>query len=94
MLVLTRRPGESLLIDKDVVLTILDVDGDRIKIGISAPKSVTILRHELCDQIKQENREAASGRQSAKQGLESLAKVKLAPSTSSATDRDLDPQAR
>ncbi len=92
MLVLTRRPGESLLIDKEVVLTILDVDGDRIKIGITAPRSVTILRQELCDQIKQENFEAASGRQSAKQGLQSLGKVKLAPSNSPSTNQKLDPE--
>jgi carbon storage regulator len=60
MLVLTRRPGESLLIGPDVVLTVLEVDGDRIKIGISAPRSVTILRQELSDAIKSENLQAAS----------------------------------
>ncbi|MCG3210100.1 MAG: Translational regulator CsrA [Anaerolineae bacterium] len=55
MLVLGRKPNESLLIGDDIVITVLSVEGDRVKIGISAPGNVRILRQELYDAIKEEN---------------------------------------
>lgn len=59
MLVLGRKANESLMIGDDIVITILSVDGDRVKVGIEAPASVRILRHELYETIKQENLRAA-----------------------------------
>ncbi len=59
MLVLGRKPNESLLIGDDIVITVLSVEGDRVKIGISAPGNVRILRQELYDAIKEENLRAA-----------------------------------
>lgn len=59
MLVLGRKANESLMIGDDIVITILSVDGDRVKVGIKAPASVRILRHELYETIKQENLRAA-----------------------------------
>ena len=47
MLVLTRRPGESIRIGDNVYVTILEVDGSKVRIGIDAPSSVQILRSEL-----------------------------------------------
>ncbi|HLJ47137.1 MAG TPA: carbon storage regulator [Bryobacteraceae bacterium] len=47
MLILRRRPGESLLIGSDVEIEILEVAGSAVKIGIRAPKGITILRKEL-----------------------------------------------
>jgi carbon storage regulator len=47
MLILTRRPGESVKIGDNVVLTILGVKGDQVRIGIDAPKDVHIVRTEL-----------------------------------------------
>ncbi len=47
MLILRRRPGESLLIGSDVEIEILDVAGSAVKIGIRAPRGITILRKEL-----------------------------------------------
>ncbi len=47
MLVLSRKPGESLLIGNDVVLTVVEVRGNRVRIGIEAPKEVKVLREEL-----------------------------------------------
>ncbi len=55
MLVLTRKPGETVTIGDNVTVTIVEIDGNRIKIGIDAPKDVPILRGEL---LRQE-REAA-----------------------------------
>ena len=47
MLVLTRRKDESLMIGDDIVVTILGVEGDKVKIGIAAPQEIPILREEV-----------------------------------------------
>lgn len=47
MLVLTRRRDESLVINDNIVITILGIEGDKVKIGITAPREISILRHEL-----------------------------------------------
>jgi carbon storage regulator len=60
MLVLGRRADESVLIGDEIVVTILAVEGDRVKIGIEAPSHMRILRHELYETVKQENLRAAS----------------------------------
>jgi carbon storage regulator len=49
MLVLGRKTDESLLVGSDIVITILGIEGDRVKVGINAPKHVTILRSEVRD---------------------------------------------
>jgi carbon storage regulator len=49
MLVLTRKPGEPIVIDGSIVVTVLNVQGNRVRIGIQAPQSVAILRQELRD---------------------------------------------
>jgi len=59
MLALSRKINESIVIGNDVEITILEVKGDQVKIGISAPKSVPIYRKELYLQIKEANKEAA-----------------------------------
>ncbi|MGN7457228.1 carbon storage regulator CsrA [Paenibacillus pasadenensis] len=58
MLVLGRRKGESILIGPDIELTVLEVGSDGIKLGISAPRDVTILRKELYQEIADTNRGA------------------------------------
>lgn len=60
MLALSRKVNESIMIGNDIEITILEIKGDQIKIGISAPKSVPIYRKELYLQILESNREAAS----------------------------------
>ena len=60
MLILTRKIDESIVIDDDITVTVLEISGERVKIGIDAPRSVTILRHELQEQVRQENIEAAA----------------------------------
>ncbi|MDF2537031.1 MAG: hypothetical protein K0S76_52 [Herbinix sp.] len=59
MLALSRRTNESIIIGNEIEITILEVKGDQVKIGISAPKSVPIYRKEIYLQIEQSNKEAA-----------------------------------
>lgn len=58
MLALTRKKGESLVINNDIEITVIDVRGDQVKIGISAPKNVPIYRKEVYLQIQNENKES------------------------------------
>lgn len=60
MLALSRKVNESIMIGNDIEITILEIKGDQIKIGINAPKSVPIYRKELYLQILESNKEAAS----------------------------------
>ena len=59
MLVLSRKPGERIHIGSDVVVTVLDVSGKLVRIGIDAPDKITILRAEVKKQIEDENKLAA-----------------------------------
>lgn len=60
MLALSRKENESIMIGNDIEITILEVKGEQVKLGITAPKSVPIYREEVYTQIKEANREAAS----------------------------------
>ena len=60
MLALTRKKGESLMINNNTEITILEVRGDQVKIGIAAPKEVPVYRKEVYLQIQEENKEAMS----------------------------------
>lgn len=55
MLVLTRRPNESIIIYDNIVITVLSIEGDKVKIGIAAPKEVPILRQELHQALLAQN---------------------------------------
>ncbi|MEK3790870.1 carbon storage regulator CsrA [Paenibacillus sp. FSL R7-0204] len=60
MLVLTRKKGESIIIQDHIEITILGVEGDSVKVGISAPKHVDIFRQEVYLSIKEANKESVS----------------------------------
>lgn len=60
MLVVSRKPGERLLIGESVEVTVLSVRGDQVSLGVSAPREVPIHRQELLDRIRRENRRAAT----------------------------------
>ena len=60
MLVLSRRVGESVVIGDDVTVSVLEVRGDVVRVGISAPRSVAVHRAELLEQLEQTNKQAAS----------------------------------
>ncbi|OLN24037.1 carbon storage regulator [Domibacillus antri] len=61
MLVLTRKPGEALMIGDDIEITVVAVSGDQVKLGINAPKHVDIHRKEIYVQIGDENKSASAG---------------------------------
>ena len=60
MLVLTRKRDESIIIGDDIKITIVDVRGDQVKIGIEAPRSIPVHREEVYREIQEENRRAAA----------------------------------
>ncbi len=60
MLVLTRREDESIMIGDDIVVKVLDLKENQVKIGIVAPKSVSVHRQEIYDAIQAENAQAAA----------------------------------
>ena len=59
MLVLTRKPGEDLVIAENIHVRIMSVSGKHVRIGIEAPEDVTIFRGEVIEKIAEENRRAA-----------------------------------
>lgn len=60
MLALSRKQGESIMVGSDIELTILEVKGEQVKIGISAPKNIPVYRKEIYLQIQETNRETAA----------------------------------
>ncbi|MBQ9277221.1 MAG: carbon storage regulator CsrA [Lachnospiraceae bacterium] len=60
MLALSRKQGESIMIGNDIEISILEIKGEQIKIGISAPKSVPVYRKEIYTQIQEANKETVN----------------------------------
>ena len=58
MLALTRKTGDAIMINNNIEITVLEVRGDQVKIGISAPKEVSIYTKEVYLEIQKENEEA------------------------------------
>lgn len=73
MLVLSRQRDETIMIGDDIEVTVVDIRGDKVRLGINAPKEVAVHRKEVYDQIKKENREAAQVKPS------DIAGIKLPP---------------
>ncbi|XOV82039.1 MAG: carbon storage regulator CsrA [bacterium] len=61
MLILTRKPGESLMIGDDISITVLGVKGNQVRIGVNAPKDVGVHRKEIYDRIQDSAPDADSG---------------------------------
>ena len=72
MLVLTRRANQSIMIGSDVVVTVLEVRGDQVRIGIDAPRSISVHREEVFRELEAANRAAASPDAGALEGLAAL----------------------
>lgn len=70
MLALSRKKGEALMINNDIEITVLEVKGEQVKIGISAPKEVPVYRKEVYIQIQEANKEASNAA-----GIEQLANL-------------------
>lgn len=62
MLVLTRKKGEKIIIDDNIELIVVEIEGNKVKLGIDAPRSIEIHREEVYRKIKEENLEAASSK--------------------------------
>lgn len=72
MLILTRKPGESLYIGDDIKITIVELKGNQIRVGIDAPSNFRIYREEIYVQILEENKKAAEAAAASQTGLEGL----------------------
>lgn len=72
MLALTRKTGQSIIIGDQIEITVVEVKGDQVRIGIKAPKEVSILRKEIYEEIQAENRAAVN---SAKLTIDGMEKV-------------------
>ncbi|HIZ28310.1 MAG TPA: carbon storage regulator CsrA [Candidatus Adamsella sp.] len=60
MLVLSRKTGEKLIINDNIEITIIETRGDSVKIGINAPKNVSIYREEIFEEIRKNNKQSAN----------------------------------
>ena len=69
MLVLTRKTGESIVIGSDIRITVLEIQGRQIRLGIEAPTDVSVHRGEVYERIREENERAAKGDQKELQAL-------------------------
>jgi carbon storage regulator len=70
MLILSRRPGESFTIGDDVVVTVVGVSGNQIRLGITAPREVRVLREEIYKAMREENQSAAANARDSNRKLE------------------------
>ena len=61
MLILTRRVGESLIIGDDVIVNVLGVKGNQVRIGVDAPKKISVHREEIYDRIRAEKNQSNAG---------------------------------
>ncbi len=72
MLALSRKKGEALMINNDIEITVLDIKGEQVKIGIAAPKQVPVYRKEVYLQIQEANKEATNNAAQVKEQLANL----------------------
>ncbi|GHV77978.1 carbon storage regulator [Spirochaetia bacterium] len=62
MLILSRKTDEKIMIGDDVTITIIEIRGDQVRLGVDAPKNVKVFRREVFDAIKAENKAAAESK--------------------------------
>ena len=72
MLVLTRRANQSIMIGHEIVVTVLEVRGDQVRLGIKAPRSIDVHREEIFAQLQQANRDAVKPSKAALDSLQSI----------------------
>ncbi|MFW6368693.1 MAG: carbon storage regulator CsrA, partial [Spirochaetota bacterium] len=59
MLILARKLNERIVIGDDIEISVVEIKGDQVKLGVSAPRDVKVYRHEVYEAIQEENRKAA-----------------------------------
>jgi carbon storage regulator len=84
VLVLTRRANQSIMIGHEIVVTVLEVRGDQVRLGIKAPRSIDVHREEIFAQLQQANRDAAQAPRQPLESLDGFAKASDAESGSDA----------
>lgn len=89
MLVLSRQRDETIMIGDDIEVTVVDIRGDKVRLGINAPKEISVHRKEVYDAIRRENREAA---QVKPEDLSGLGKINPATGTSNKNHPGKDEQ--
>ena len=95
MLILTRRVGESIVVADDIVLTVFEVRGDAVRIGIEAPRSVKVNRKEIYEEIQRSNAQAVSSSDDAIDALRgALGSPADGPGPGAPTGGDTDPEPR
>ncbi len=72
MLVLSRHRDESIIINDNIVVTIVDIRGDKVRLGINAPQDIPVHRQEVFDAIQRENRRASQIQPSETRGLDDV----------------------
>lgn len=85
MLVLTRRTQQSIMIGKDVVITVLEVRGDQVRLGVSAPRDVAVHREEVFLELQDANKSAASP---SAEAISALGSLLAAPATDPPDEQD------
>jgi carbon storage regulator len=60
VLIITRKPGEKIMLGDDVVIHVMEIVGNSVRVGIQAPRSLPVYREEIWDAVREENRAAAS----------------------------------
>jgi carbon storage regulator len=59
MLIITRRPGEKVMLGEDIVVHVMEIVGNSVRVGIEAPRSLPVYREEIWNAVREENRAAA-----------------------------------
>jgi carbon storage regulator len=60
VLIITRKPGEKIMLGDDVVIHVMEIVGNSVRVGIQAPRSLPVYREEIWDAVREENRAAAA----------------------------------
>ena len=79
MLVLSRQRDETIIIGDNIEITVVDIRGDKVRLGVSAPKEISVHRKEVYDAIRRENREAAQVKPEDISGLDKLTPKQKGP---------------
>ncbi len=84
MLVLSRQRDETIIIGDDIEITVVDIRGDKVRLGVTAPKEISVHRKEVYEAIRRENREAAQVRPEDLSGLGRVNPGAMPPATTGA----------
>ncbi|OPZ18706.1 MAG: Carbon storage regulator [candidate division BRC1 bacterium ADurb.BinA364] len=87
MLILTRRSGESIKIGDEITISVIEIRGHQVRLGIEAPRNVVVHREEIYDLIQEQNRLAAEQSPDSLAGVKSLWKTRQQPGMPGAEER-------